>query len=286
MTFRPHMTCFTHGYELRAPLAYRGWDGIVADYWQVSADVGAGGHYLSPDPRIVVMLSDDPLAISYRADGGSQLAMSGVAYVPAGMPLWSETTKPQVFAHLDLHFQRDSLVRRLGGADLVNQPIFMESAKVKSIAALIAAECTAPEQNDQYLDGLISALLMAVFKPDQTANKTAGLSPAQMRRLIAHVNDNPDSNIANTELAAVVGLSEGWFASAFRKTTGTSPHKWQTGLRIARVMQAMTDAPARSLAQIAVDNGFADQAHMSRTFKTYAGMTPAAWRKDHVSAVN
>ncbi|RYD63422.1 MAG: AraC family transcriptional regulator, partial [Verrucomicrobiaceae bacterium] len=36
------------------------------------------------------------------------------------------------------------------------------------------------------------------------------------------------------------------------------------------------------LTEVAAAAGFADQAHMTRVFKRYAGLTPAAWIRAHV----
>jgi AraC-like DNA-binding protein len=37
--------------------------------------------------------------------------------------------------------------------------------------------------------------------------------------------------------------------------------------------------PKRSLADIAVETGFADQPHFTRAFSKAVGMTPGAWRR-------
>ncbi|PCJ08044.1 MAG: hypothetical protein COB16_08575 [Rhodobacteraceae bacterium] len=281
--FRPNMTCFTQGFHLSAPLVFRGWDGVFADLWQVEAQKGACGHYMSPDPRLVVILSNDPQGITYRSENGKDHPVSSVAYVPAGMPLWSQITQEMQLSHLDLHFRRETLLRRLGplaGRVNINRAIFTDTPEVLALARMIATECANGKHDDAYLDALLSAMLVALFHATEADRPTASLTPLQMRKLVAAVEDAPHLNQTNAHLAAVAGLSEGWFNTAFRKTTTTTPHKWQTSLRIARVMKAIVQNPSRPLAQIAIDNGFADQSHMSRTFKGQTGVSPAAWRRE------
>ncbi len=52
-------------------------------------------------------------------------------------------------------------------------------------------------------------------------------------------------------------------------------------LRRARVEEAARRLAegAAPLAQIALECGFCDQSHLSRTFKRLMGLTPGAWRR-------
>lgn len=282
MTFRPNMTSFVQGFSLKRPLANRSVDGVVADYWSVDAEQGAGGHYLSPDPRIVIILSGNESKIHFKSENGEQYAASKITYIPAGMPLWSVAEEGVELRHLDLHIRRDVLLRVLGQTARqinFNRPIFADNPEVLLIANMLADECMEPKQSDGFVASLMEAMMHALFRPSEACKTIGGLSPSQMRKLVAKVEASPHLTLSNKELADTVGLSEGWFITAFRHTAGTTPHKWQTGLKIARAMQAMTRDPKKALAEIAADFGFADQAHMSRTFKAIVGLPPANWRR-------
>jgi transcriptional regulator GlxA family with amidase domain len=41
-----------------------------------------------------------------------------------------------------------------------------------------------------------------------------------------------------------------------------------------------------TLGQIALECGFADQAHLSRLFQRFVGESPAAWRRARLTAAN
>jgi AraC family transcriptional regulator len=79
-------------------------------------------------------------------------------------------------------------------------------------------------------------------------------------------------------MARVTRLSRDYFARAFASTFGCPPHRFITRRRVQRAKELMvkTDAP---LCQIANECGFADQAHFSRSFVRFAGLSPAKWRR-------
>ena len=282
MTFRPKMRTFVQGFSLLEPLACRVIDGMVLDHWSVSAGLGAGGHYVSPDPRVVIILSGNHDRIAFRTEGNVPCPAAPVAYIPQGAMLWSETQGPIRLAHLDLHFRLDRLHRILGRTP-PQQPLFTANPQVQAIASLLAAEVRTPTQPDAYTEALVTALALALFGDCAPETARGGITPAQMRKLVGLVESALPAFVPNAELAAAIGLSEGWFITAFRDTTGSTPHRWQTEMRIARAMQIMTDDPDRPLAGIAVELGFADQPHLTRNFKAITGIPRSRWRRLHVA---
>lgn len=105
-----------------------------------------------------------------------------------------------------------------------------------------------------------------------------GLSGWQARRLALHIDTHLSEPLLCKHLARAVDLSLSHFIRAFKTTFGCSPHVYLTRRRVERAQGLMlsTDAP---LAQIALDCGLADQAHLSRVFKQMVGDSPAAWRR-------
>jgi AraC family transcriptional regulator len=103
------------------------------------------------------------------------------------------------------------------------------------------------------------------------------LSPAQVRRLTAHINDRLHEQLHLQALAAVVGLGIWTFARHFRESFGRTPHAYIVERRIdrARRLLAQSSLPIKEIASLC---GFADQAHMTRIFQTHLHTTPAALR--------
>lgn len=78
-----------------------------------------------------------------------------------------------------------------------------------------------------------------------------------------------------SELAAIVGLSRYQLLRRFERVYGMAPFEWQRQVRAERARALI--GTGSSLAQVAVDCGFADQSHMTRAFVSHFGFTPGAW---------
>lgn len=103
------------------------------------------------------------------------------------------------------------------------------------------------------------------------------LTRRQLKRILDFVSADPGRDLTLEAMAEQVGFSPYHFARLFRHTTGESPHQFVLRQRIEAVQRLLreTDAP---LAQIALESGFANQSHLTRTFKRYLGVTPKAYR--------
>lgn len=100
-----------------------------------------------------------------------------------------------------------------------------------------------------------------------------GSEHAAVRRARIHLCERWAEPVSLAELSAVTGLSRFELVRRFRADVGVPPHAFQIDLRIkqARRLLAAGDPPA----EVAAACGFADQAHLTRTFKRFVGVTPA-----------
>ncbi len=85
----------------------------------------------------------------------------------------------------------------------------------------------------------------------------------------------PTDRRAVGELECVSGLDRWTLARQFRAAFGTSPSRFRTMRQLDQVRRLVKRGV--SLADAALDAGFADQSHMSRMFKRAYGLTPARW---------
>lgn len=115
--------------------------------------------------------------------------------------------------------------------------------------------------------------------PGAAQPRAAGmLAPWQERRAKALIEADLGGEVRLADLAGACGLSTGYFSRAFRRTTGMTPHRWLTSRRIDKA-KALLARPEGAIAAIALECGFADQAHFTRAFGKWVGVTPAAWRR-------
>lgn len=81
-----------------------------------------------------------------------------------------------------------------------------------------------------------------------------------------------------------IGVSERTVERLVKTSTGYPPAFWKALARLRKAAKAIvctTNAnfdEKFSLAEIAIQNGYADQAHMSREFKRWFGVTPRSFR--------
>lgn len=108
--------------------------------------------------------------------------------------------------------------------------------------------------------------------------RPGGFTRWQASRVDEYIDAHLCETIRMASLAAVTNLSTSHFFHAFRATFGESPYRYVVRRRI-EAAKALMISSGRSLADIALDCGFADQPHMTRQFKQFVGATPAAWRR-------
>ncbi len=104
-----------------------------------------------------------------------------------------------------------------------------------------------------------------------------GLSTWQERLAKEVIETSLVGGIGLAELATICGLRTSQFSHAFERSTGVAPYQWLLRRRISRATDLLANTN-RSLADVAVESGFADQSHLTRSFARQVGATPAAWR--------
>jgi AraC-like DNA-binding protein len=79
-------------------------------------------------------------------------------------------------------------------------------------------------------------------------------------------------------LAEFLGVSPYRLSRGFSREQGMSLTHYRNRVRVSRALQRLA-AGEQSLGLLAADLGFADQAHLTRTVRSYAGHTPSALRR-------
>ncbi|MFE0459506.1 helix-turn-helix domain-containing protein [Kitasatospora sp. NPDC058965] len=87
------------------------------------------------------------------------------------------------------------------------------------------------------------------------------------------------------ELAAEAGWSPRHLSERFRTETGLAPKAAGRVIRFDRARRRLATARPGSLADLAADCGYADQAHLAREFRALAGCPPSRWLAEEGPAV-
>ena len=86
--------------------------------------------------------------------------------------------------------------------------------------------------------------------------------------------------VTNQELAESVGLSVRTFERRFLASFHVTPQQYIRKLRI-RIACRQLVYSGTSLAEIALESGFADQSHFSHEFRHHMGRTPREYREHY-----
>lgn len=275
-----------------APVKWRQLDGVVSVLWEAESQSGATGYYLSDDPRIMIFFDDvsSRIRISNQDGDFSQhyRPMTRAIYVPAGVPMWTNSKSIHRFSHLNLHMHRDRLLRFLSpsvGASAavtaLRRPVEIQDiGAIETLAGLLVGEIASPSKHAVYAESLVGSIVAGLLDIPDDDGKTANgrLTQAQMNKLLSRLDARSDRRLTIAEMAATVGLSESWFATVFKQTTGKTPLQWQLAKRIGLAKKLLSESDL-SIAAIAAQLGFSDQAHLTKAFGQITGDTPAAWRR-------
>jgi len=74
------------------------------------------------------------------------------------------------------------------------------------------------------------------------------------------------------QLSKVAGLSPFYFQRLFLAKMGVSPHDYLVQIRIRKALELLLEG--QNIAGVALDTGFVDQSHFTRSFNRVTGITP------------
>lgn len=106
-----------------------------------------------------------------------------------------------------------------------------------------------------------------------------GLSKVKLQLVRDYIQGNLDRDLGLKELANLLQLSPHYFARLFKQSVGIAPHQYVIQQRVERAKQLL-QRQDMTIAKVACEVGFANQAHLNRHFKRLVGITPGVFRRD------
>lgn len=209
-------------------------------------------------------------ATQQRADRGELFVLepeavhTGMAAVPEGWAYKVLYLDPALLFAWD---ERDGAAPRAARWVVFRDPA-LRGALLRMHAVI--ASGVAGLELDQTVAAAVDAL-RPHLRPGPTPLR-GGYEHAAVRRARAHLAEHWARAVPLAELSAVAGLTRFELVRRFRQQTGLTPHAFQTNLRIERARSMLIGGAA--IAEVAAGCGFADQPHLTRTFKRAVGVTP------------
>lgn len=265
-----------------APAAlYRGISGIDESAWTITGETLIALRLQGP------AVVDHNRSVARSSGPGREFALQ-----PKGTPTRFLADGPIAFGHV---FLPDPLLDR--ASDTENLPALsgrlrddLSFVPEKTLQRRLAAylrrafdpllPATSLEMEGRALLLVDCLLRLHGSSPANGAAQSGGLSPRQLRRACDFIMEHFAEDICLDDLAQLTGLTCKHFARAFRQSTGLPPHQFLIVRRIEAAKRRLVDARG-SLAEIALECGFADQSHFTATFRKAVGVTPGAWRREH-----
>lgn len=126
--------------------------------------------------------------------------------------------------------------------------------------------------------------LPAASNPDRVLDTLETLLSARLPRLralhpaVAHALERFAFGAEVGEVVRRTGYSHRRFIAQFEHAVGLTPKRYCRVLRFRRTLAQLSD-PRLALAAVAQEAGYSDQAHFSREFSSFAGISPGRYRR-------
>jgi AraC family transcriptional regulator len=104
------------------------------------------------------------------------------------------------------------------------------------------------------------------------------LPPDVLRQTLNYIQEHLSEEITLEAIANHVGISQYYFSHLFKQSMGVSPYQYVLRQRIERAKQLLKQSDL-SIAEIALECGFANQTHLTKHFRNLAGTSPKAYRE-------
>ncbi len=153
------------------------------------------------------------------------------------------------------------IARRTETIDWLGHRLYQEFRHADNVSALA-------------LEGLVFEILAEATRA-RTANE---ISPRWLRRAEEFLHDNFTTTFAFDDVARNAGVHPVHLARVFRKKHACTIGEYLRRLRLDFAAREIVTTETL-LGDIAIAAGFADQSHLTRTFKAHFGLTPSAYRR-------
>lgn len=120
-----------------------------------------------------------------------------------------------------------------------------------------------------------NARIVLMYKWLQQHMRLAKCPPHMFSQAVDLVEHVKEIGLVSKDLA----LSQRQLERQFKQLMGMTPKQWQRTIRVKNTLKALKDLPTIDLAMLAAEQGYSDQAHMTRECKSIGKITPKQYVK-------
>ena len=242
----------------------------------------------SPAPKgIAIAIHAGPsVRIGCRRGGDSHrgLAVHGdIDIIPPGMPSRWEVEKTDTALLIGVRTECFRAVVEERGLDPRRVEILnrfqMRDPQIEHIGWALKAQMDAPD--GLFTESLATALAVRILERHSNAarirDERMSISGRRLRAVLGYIEDHLVRELSLSELASVAGMGVSQFKKVFRESTGVPVHRYVIERRVERAKNLLREGRL-SVAQIALESGFAHQSHLARHFRRITGASPRELR--------
>ncbi|MGY2891339.1 AraC family transcriptional regulator [Bradyrhizobium sp. USDA 4524] len=254
-----------HRYEITHPATPDVW--IAMSYSPMDVFLNAGERerrFIFQDRRLLLLAPETPIGVRRESEiRGLHVFLKAEILAEVASEIFDRDAKSfEIVSAFGFHDPSMSLL-----LDSLNyalsEPGQHSSLKIEHLSRALA------------IDVLSKHVTSARFIGVQGAER---LTTKQARLVTEYIREHLSSEILLKDLAKLVGVSRTLFIKRFRASFHQTPHRYLMETRIRRCQEllATTSLP---LTHIALICGFADQSHLSMSFRRAVGKSPSQYRK-------
>lgn len=121
---------------------------------------------------------------------------------------------------------------------------------------------------------ITATVLQAANHAPATAARRGASHPG-VRRAVKRVKASFAESLSLDDLATELSMSKCHLARCFERSLGVPPHRYRRLLRLQAARRLLESG--LSVGEAASETGFADAPHLTRAFREWLGVSPAAW---------
>jgi len=227
---------------------------------------------------VVMMLKPGGFDFGFRSTSITRLSYqtNAVFLAPRHRPIWVRGIEPDYMTITISDAMLSSASENPTVVELQCRKV-VKDERVRALMMAINAERLAGFPSGRlFLESIeiamASALIDRHVAQGQSARKPrSGPTPVRLRRVLDLIKANLQRDLPVQEMANVAGLSVWHFSQMFRKTTGTSPHRF--------LLEQMLQRKDVKILEVAFACGFKTQQHFARAFRRAYSVSPTEYKR-------
>ncbi|MBX3118089.1 MAG: AraC family transcriptional regulator [Fimbriimonadaceae bacterium] len=230
--------------------------------------------HVHDNPYITFILAGS--CVEHLDNGSRELNTRTLAFTPAGMP-HADQIGPEEMHSINIEFFGERGRHLTETTRVLEVPHTIEAGPAIQLAERLYAEI---RRNDAVATLAIESVVLDILtEAARLGNPTERDIPKWILTAKSFIESNYSKGLKVREIADLVGVHPIHLTRMFQRHFDCSIAEYVRELRLAAAVRLVRDTEL-PLSQIAVQTGFADQSHLTRTFQTSMGMTPARFRRN------